>query len=394
MKTLFLGLSFLLASSWSISASVPESPSTYIDNLISLDDYAGTVDYSVLIPQAEDPITYSMTLHSTANPPSYRLAPCSYLIEWTPSREGEASGFSAYIDGAHYRYRDNRLQEYHMEWDSIPFTVGNGGVQCNAQFVDVLPQFIGKELQKLVNDTNFIYTFTPDTLYNGHKVAVIEGRLMFHGYVSKESTYIFDPSSLLPIAIEYENNPGSISEQSVSVKFTSSADEAFPLASENDLLAMYPEVFEKYRESNFRVENLPGTQLPTFTAPASHGERYVHHRGEPFDSNLIIILVDDSGAYTTATIDAARKASERSPKAFGLVIAYVTSDREKAVENCGQLNPGEELLSGARSLARDCGVTSFPTMLYVGSDGIVKDVTLGYSQDLEAKVLQTATLSF
>lgn len=394
MKTLLLALPFLLLPSAAM-ASLPDTPSSYIDSMMSLNDYAGTVDYSVLIPQAEDPITYHLTLHSTATPPGDPLSPCLYLIEWTPARDGELPGFSAYIDGSHYRYRDNRLQEYHMEWDSIPFTVGNGGVQCNAQFVDVLPQFIGHSLKNLLNDSNFVYTFTPDTLYNGMHAAVIDGRLMYHGYVSKESTYIFDPGTMLPVAIEYENNPGSISEQSVSVKFTSADNgEQFPVTAENDLILLYPEVFEKYRESNFRVENLPGTMLPTFSAPSSRDERYTHHRGEPFESAVVIVLVDDSGAATGATIDAVRHASMLSPKAFGTLIAYVSGNRENVADQCGPLQPGEELITGARALARDCGVTSFPTLLYVGSDGIVKDVTLGYSQDLQSKILQKAALAF
>lgn len=388
MRTLLLLALFIPCS---LSAL---SPRRYIDHLRNLRDYHGRVTYSVLLPQAEEPVTYDITLNSTVAEGD-TLAPCCYLIEWQPGRADQGSGFSAYIDGSHYRYRDNRLQEYHMSWDSIPFIAGNGGVQCNAQFVDVLPQFVGRDLDRLVADSNFVYTYTPDTLYNGVHVAVIEGKTIYHGYVSKESTYILDPATLMPVAVELENNPGSISEQSVSIRYTGNALAEFPVRSEESLVAMYPEVFEKYRESNFRVENLPGTQLPTFSAPMSgSGSRYVYHRGEALDNPAVIMLVDDSGANTTAAIEDTRRAVEISPTQFDLIIAFVSGDPEKAADKVGKINPGEKLLTQAKSLARDCGVNAYPTLLYVGRDGRVKDVTLGYNKNLTELVIQTSTLNF
>ncbi len=394
MKSLLnLLLSLAIASPVLAMAENPASPNTYIDHLTGLTDYCGRVSYSVLLPQAEDPVTYDITLQSTVVPGD-TLSPCRYLIEWIPGREDQGKGFAAYLDGAHYRYRDNRLQEYHMSWDSIPFIMGNGGVQCNAQFVDVLPQFLGRELGRLVADSNFVYTFAPDTLYNGRKVAVIDGKLMYHGYVSKEATYILDPATLMPLAIELENNPGAISEQSVSIRYDDNGIRPFTIDSEEDLMALYPEVFEKYRESNFRIENLPGTQLPTFTAPTPAGERYAYHRGDTFNSPVVIALVDDSGANTPATLQAVRDASAKSPAQFDIIIAFVTNDTERATEIAGRCLPGETLLTGARTLARDCGAGIFPTLIYVGRDGHVKDVNLGYNKDLTNVVIQTATLNF
>ncbi len=388
MRTLLI-LSFAIP--FCLSAVTPRH---YIDHLRHLHDYRGHVTYSVLLPQAEDPVTYDITLNSTVAEGD-TLAPCRYLIEWQPERAELGSGFAAYLDGGHYRYRGNRLQEYHMSWDSIPFIVGNGGVQCNAQFVDVLPQFMGRDLDRLVADSNFVYTFTPDTLYNGRTVAVIEGKIMYDGYVSKESTYIFDPVTLMPVAVEMENNPGSISEQSVTICYNGNGSSPFPVNGEDSLIAMYPEVFEKYRESNFRVENLPGTQLPTFTSPMSGSdERFVYHRGDPLDNPAVILVVDDSGANTAAAIEDTRRAADMSPAQFDIIIAFVGVDPELAADKTGRLRDGEVLLTQAKSLARDCGVTSYPTFLYVGRDGRVEDVTLGYNKNLVELVIQTSTLHF
>ncbi|MDE7473484.1 MAG: hypothetical protein K2M68_07875 [Muribaculaceae bacterium] len=389
MKSLLLSLT-IGAAAISAEAAVPASQ--YIDHISSLTHYHGNVTYSVLLPQAEDPVVYNIDLRSTVSPGDV-LAPCRYLIEWDmrPSDDADitSSGFSAYLDGSHYRYRDNRLQEYHMSWDSIPFIIANGGVQCNAQFTDVLPQFLGRELNRLVADTNFVYTWTPDTLYNGRHVAVLSGRQLYHGYVSKEATYIFDPATLMPLAIELENNPGSISEQTVTISYTDNSTETFPIATEEDLMTRYPEVFEKYRESNFRVENLPGTQLPTFSAPALGGERYSYNRGDRPGTPLVIAIVDATVANTPATIEAVRNAAATSPTAFDVIIAFVTSDAEQASEIAGKPRRGETILTGARALARDCGVTACPTLLYVDSRGTVTDVTLGHSNTLTDTIIQT-----
>lgn len=390
MKSLLLSMTISVAATLSASAATPVSQ--YIDHLRSLNDYHGTVTYSVLLPQAEDPVVYNIDMRSTVVEAD-TLAPCRYLIEWD-MRPGEdaditSSGFSAYLHGSHYRYRDNRLQEYHMSWDSIPFIMANGGVQCNAQFADVLPQFIGRELNRLMADTNFVHTWAADTLYNGRHAAVLAGRQMYRGYVSKEATYIFDPATMMPVAIELENNPGSISEQTVSIRFTGNGTDPFPIATEDDLMARYPDVFEKYRESNFRIENLPGTQLPTFSAPALGGQRYAYNRGDRPGTPLVIAIVDATVANTPATIEAVRRAAATSPTAFDVIIAFVTSDAEQASEIAGKPRSGETILTGARSLARDCGVTACPTLLYVDSRGRVTDVTLGHSNTLTDTIIQT-----
>lgn len=382
----------------SLLATTPAPLHQYIDHMCNLRDADIKAHYEVLLPQAEDPVSYDIRLQSTIAD-NDRLAPCRYLITWThgtDSTQDDVNGFAAYFDGSHYRYRDGRLQEYHYNWDSIPFIMRGGGVQGSAQFTDVLPQFMGKELQRLVSDSNFVYTYAPDTLYNGRHVSVLSGKTIFHGYVSKESTYILDPATLMPLAVQHENNPGSISEQSVSITYGEPLVTPFPLSSEDDLIVMYPDLFEKYRESNFRIENLPGTLLPTFTARIPSGsDRYVYHRGSSLPQPLVLILVDESGANTQATVNAVRKAASMSPTPFDILSVFVTSpDTELITEIIGRPATGETIVTGGRALARDCGVSSYPTIIYVDREGKVADVTLGYNKDLSNVVIQTATLRF
>ncbi|MBD5214391.1 MAG: hypothetical protein HDS75_06200 [Bacteroidales bacterium] len=372
--------------------SASAAPRLSLDDITSklstLTDYQGSVTYSVLLPQAEDPVEYTVEMQSTAVADD-PLSPVDYLIKWELK---ESDGFSAYFDRHHYRYRNNRLQEYHYDWDSIPFIMGKGGVQLQAQFVDILPQMVGSELAELAADSTFIYKYVPDTLYNGEKAAIVKGQIMYHGYVSREVVYVFDPESGMIRTIEMENNPGSISEQSVSIRYNSPSAESFPLATEEDLIALYPDVFERFRESNFKVENLPGTPLPTFSSPSASGERFTYHRGDRLDNPTVILIVDDAVATAGSTLDAIRSAADKALSSFDLVIAFRSNDADRAQEIVGRLRPGEYLLLGARGLARDCGVTVTPTVIYVGRDGKVADVTLGYNKDLTSVVIQKMAL--
>lgn len=387
MKKLVLSLSAFLSIIFTLSATTPKLK-RYIENMCRACDYAAKVNYAVLLPQAEDPVEYFIDMQSTVVPAD-TLAPCRYLLSW--KRGGADSdaieGFTAYLDGAHYRYRDNRLQEYHVQWDSIPFMIKGGGVQCSAQFVDVLPQFVGRELGRLVNDTCFKYTFTPDTLYRGHNVSVLKGKLLYHGYTGKELTYIFNPATGMVSTIEYENNPGSISEQTVTISYSDPASVTFPLTCEDDLTALYPEIFEHFRESNFKVENLPGSPLPTFSAPTIAGERYTYQRGNALKKAAIIVVLDDSLTDPRLTLDAVTQAHETSPVDFTTIIAFVSNHPDK-VEEIVDGYSFDNVIIGARALARDCGVTLYPTLLYVAPSGIVKDITLGYNKDLANIVIQ------
>ena len=109
--------------------------------LRDLPSYQAEATLSVTLPQTDTDVAYTLGL-SSMSVPADTLAPASYLIDWSlPTPTGVSEGFTAYFDGNLYRYRDSRLQEYHTEWDSIPFrvTAPGGGVQRSAQFASLLP---------------------------------------------------------------------------------------------------------------------------------------------------------------------------------------------------------------------------------------------------------------
>ena len=127
--------------------------------LEKIDGFSASVRYEVALPMATDDVVYDVEIASDCNR-SDTLCGMDYLVRWQlPRAESKAEGFLAYFNGHHYRYRDHRLQEYHFEWDSIPFQTAGGGVQRNGQFVDLLPSSIARELRTMLRDTAFTVSF-------------------------------------------------------------------------------------------------------------------------------------------------------------------------------------------------------------------------------------------
>lgn len=193
-------------------------------SLRNLPCYEAEATFSVTLPQTDTDVAYTLRLSSMAVPAD-TLAPAAYLIDWSlPTPTGVSEGFTAYFDGNLYRYRDSRLQEYHTEWDSIPFrlTAPGGGVQRSAQFTALLPQFIGAEIEAMSADPRYTLTLDPAKRFDGREVIELSAIMTVGGETVQERRYLFDPDTKLPLRSETESNPSSISEQTIIVSYADS----------------------------------------------------------------------------------------------------------------------------------------------------------------------------
>lgn len=372
-----------------------------IEALGNTKGYRSNVTYEVVIPSFSDSIIYDIFVASDKSDGD-TLAPCSYLIDWSvPTLSGESNGFSAYHDGHHYRYRDNRLQEYHVEWDSIPFGLGRRqsaaimerGVQNNAQFTEILPRFIARQLAKIKTDSTYSYSVTPDSLVGARRLTVLKALQRYKGYDCKELTYFFDTETLMPLKLEIENNPGSIGEQQITVKYAPADGNEAVDFSERGLIARYPEAFEKYRLSYFKVENLPGTRLPGFSAPTPTGERYSRATGDKFAAPTLLVFLDPKVGTATETIELVRKGVDSLPMSTEIIWAF-TSNNINDIDNViARPRPGEHIVMSAKSIARDCGVATFPITLICGTDGKINDVIIGFNKNLDSDVIQKTAIT-
>ncbi len=361
--------------------------------LEKIDGFSASVRYDVALPMATDDVVYDVEIASDCNR-SDTLCGMDYLVRWQlPRAESKAEGFLAYFNGHHYRYRDHRLQEYHFEWDSIPFQAAGGGVQRNGQFVDLLPSSIARELRNMLRDTAFTVSFSGDTVMEGNHVAMVCATQTVNGFCGRNYRLIADRSTGLPLNVWNEYNPGQISEQGVEAAYSyERSPQLKAVASEEELMGMYPEVFEKFRESNYRIENMRGLPLPSFSLPTVTGERYTRHRGDSFNAPTVVALIDPAVATSGETVKALREAVASMPMQVDLILAFTGSNIDTVESLTGAAGMGEALLISAKSLARDCGTSVFPTILLVGSGGNVENVILGFNNSLSQDVIQSLAL--
>lgn len=368
--------------------------------LISTPLYMADATFEVLPPSASEPVVYDVTLQSAAPEEPDSLSVCDYLIRWSARTSAKPiEGFSAYFNGNHFRYRNNRLQEYHADANVEPFIpYGPGsqytnGVHTTAQFADMLPQNIGLQLSRIINDPSYIYAFHPDTLVSGKKAVVVDGVKRGNGYDLMRFSYVFDKDTHLPVLSEFENSPGSISEQLVTVTYSPSSKADAVEISEEGLMDRWPEVFERFRESTFKSENLVGTPLPDFSCQKLDSpDRYTHNLNEPLQKPLIIVMLDPEVSTTPQTIEEIRKAVDMAPKELQVLWAFNSNRTDDIREAIGSLRPGEQALVSANSLMRNCGITLFPTTILVDRSSKITDVVPGFNNETGLVVLQKAML--
>lgn len=357
------------------------------NRLAGLEDYYATAKYGVLLPSADEEVVYEINLQSS--PSDDGLSPCNYFISWsvdTPS--GKSEGFNTYWNGNHFRYSDERLQEYHYDNDSTSFLETGGSVQRQARFANLLPAFLSEEIQKITTDSAFTYKFMPDTRYSGTPAVRIDAVETMRGYTVREMSYIFDAVSSKPLHISIESNPGAISEQSITIDYKDATGDRLENYSEDTLIGLYPEVFERFRSGNFRLENLPGTAMPQFSFPTLEGGRYTHLRGDKFEHPTVIVVIDPDVASAQRTVDDIRHGVNSMPAAVDIIWANNSRHTDSIEQLIGKSSVGETTLVGAGSIIRDCGITAFPAIIFVGTDGIIKSVHIGANKNLEEIVMQ------
>lgn len=389
MKILASALAALSSQAFAATPTALPEVGEIVESLRSTECLKATVDFAVSLPQAADDVIYRIDIAALAMPDD-RFAPADYLINWiyTNSPSGQVEGFTAYFNGHHYRYSPGRLQEYHAEWDSVPFRMGDKSVQHTAQFVNLLPWEVADAIAAAATDSR--YTLTVGRA--GDDIT-LKSAMKIDGVECQSTEYRFDGVDMTLKRSVSENNPGSISEQTVTATYSypPSITSCLYLSEEN-LAEKYPDAFGRFRESNFRIENLPGLPLPEITLPTSTRERYIHHRGEAFRAPTVVVLLDPQAGFARETVAKVRAGVDNLPFPADIIWACMGTDIDAAEEAVGQIRPGEHLLVNAASVARDCGVASLPVIVMTRRDGIVGDVELGFNNDLDEIVIQKMTL--
>lgn len=365
---------------------------TLADNLDQTTPFAASVRYAVTMPMAEEEVVYAIRLASSDNPAD-RLLGKNYLIDWRlPVATGESKGFTAYFDGHHYRHHGHRLHENHFQWDSIPFRTSVGGIQRNGQFVNLLPFSIADMLRDMATDTTTTVTISYGE-YDGQTTCIVRATRHINGLESQRVELTLDKTTGRPLAFSTLYNPGLLGEQEVNAEYSYPASsEIKTVNSEEALLALYPEVFDKYRICNYSVESLRGMPLPGFALPTTTRERYFYQKGGGFAHPTIIAVLDPEVASTRATVTSLREAVDKLPRQTDLLLIFKSNDIDLIEPLTGGTRPGEAMLTSATPFIRVCGINAYPTILFCDTSGTVSGVILGTGSSLADKIIQEAAL--
>lgn len=353
----------------SATVRVPDMAAV-VDSLAGMRGYRARVSYAVTLPQAEDDIIYTVDLaQDSANADSY-------LLQWSVmSPSGPVDGFTAWFDGNFYNYRNHRLQERHIQWDA-PLPEGVKPPQNSAQFASLLPTRMADILRSLGDDADM----------------KIQGDVLTVSHVDEASEifYKFQLPSLRPVDFYADYNPGAISGQQVHAVY-SYADslEAYPGGfTEEFLRSRFPDAFEKYRQSQFAIENMRGLTLPGFSLPKLGGGRLERQAQDAFKCPVAVVLLNPAMGLSPRLIEAVRGAVDALPIEAEVIWASTAKNPEETERLLGTLRQGETALTGAQPLITACGASALPVVLVCSPSGRISDIAIGLNQTLHTDVMK------
>lgn len=328
--------------------------------------YTGEAKYEVWTINSDSPIVYDVSLVQQAAPAD-SLMPCKYLIVSSGAQKDcSDQSFSAYFDGNFYRFRNDKLVEWHFESNPAPFL---SGVPKAEMFTSLLPAFIRETFDMMPVDSTYIYNVS----HPGNDIEV-KGSQNIKGYEIRRFTYRFDADGR-PLFSEIISNPETNTEQVVSARYSYPQPMADPEISEARLEREFGTVFDNFKEGKFSLKSLIGRPLPSYALQTPR-ERFTYTRGKGFGSPILFVFLSD---LNKDFIEKVQSATD------GLDVFYVIADNnvEEIAEMSACLKPNEKIAYSAGSFARDCGVREFPSFVSCNSEGIIEKILIGANNDWE-----------
>lgn len=371
------------------------TPRDVASNLTDMGPFCGRATVEVQLPMSNDnEIKYSIDLLSSESE-NDSLSPVSYLIDWTlPTPMGVSHGFTSYFNGNLYRFRDGApLQEYHFDKNPDPFLVSAVPVQKGVQFLDILPVYVGEEINNMLDDSTFTVRWWEDTVFNGSKVNVLKARRIVNDLEVGNWLIVLNPETDKPILVEKEMSPGSVGEQTVIVRYDEcSFAKTLPL-SEEQLVDLYPQEFSNFRQDSWKLERLVGKNLPGFSLPMSDGSRFSHSKGETLSSPSIFVFLEENLPSTPQFIEDLRQTVAALPFNVDIYWIFLSNRLDEIAETVGRTFPGEVVLTSGRNITKDFGVTVTPSTLLASRQGEVLEIIQGLNNDLQQIVIDKMTLT-
>ncbi|WP_289856870.1 hypothetical protein, partial [uncultured Muribaculum sp.] len=112
--------------------------------------------------------------------------------------------------------------------------------------------------------------------------------------------------------------------------------------------------------------------------------------GQGFAHPTVLVILDALSEFATPTINETRRAIASLPQNADIIWAFTNNNTDDIETVIRRPRVGEHLLQSAKALARDCGATALPAVIFCDTDGIVQNVMVGFNNNFAADVIQKA----
>lgn len=291
-----------------------------VQRLQRLDNWGAEVEYVVTMPQGDE-ATYQLTLTALAGQGKF----ARYDGGWTASLP---QGILA--------WRNHRLLH-----------------PSKAQFANLFPDSIASQLIEMQSDTARYHLRIEQHTIDATRLIDSQVEALFH--------WQFDPATGSPLLFTAEYNPGAITAQQIRASYAPQAPEMETL-NEATLRLTFPEAFER------TVTRLPSFSLPIVGSP----ERLTYQEGDNMPAPTILVMLGNLAELTPEVQSKAQTLAAKHNAQIIWALLHRLSDEEAE-----DTAPADTMLHGCRSLARDCCISNFPTLLICKPSGeITETITL------------------
>ncbi len=351
--------------------------------------YRANVHYTVTLPMTDDEIEYDINL-SVA--PSLRDSLNNYyryLITYQPRNKTDAeSQFALYENGHYYRFERQRLREYHRERQPELFVQRKNKrpIQLTGLFTDLLPAEIRRTLLQLSGDSCTAMTMHADTIVYGLGCHALNITQYVQDEAVRQCLYCFDKKNAQPLFIKIENNPHGLGAQSIEAVYQHTDTTAFPVSeiSENALLDKWGDVMSRYKKDHYKATSLQGKDAPRFSLPL-FGTAERRQLDTPSELPLILLFTDTHSHYRSETYTEVERIAMQ--QCVPMYVIFTEANQDDISEEISKMGkPYAQMLYHGGKTALEYGVTGYPTLFVINTDGKITFVQIGPAPETASKL--------
>lgn len=351
--------------------------------------YRANVHYTVTLPMTDEEIEYEINLSVAPSLQDSLNNYYRYLITYQPRNTPDAeSRFALYENGHYYRFERQRLREYHRERQPELFAQHKNKrpIQLTGLFTDLLPAEIRRTLLQLSGDSCTAMTMHADTIVHGLGCHALDITQFVQDEAVRQCLYCFDKDNAQPLFIKIENNPHGLGAQSIEAIYQHTDTTVFPVSeiSENALLKRWGDVMARYRKDHYKATSLHGKDAPRFSLPL-FGTTNRRELDTPTESPLILLFTDTHSHYRTETYTEVERIAMQQN--VPLYVIFTEANPDDISEEIGGMGkPYAQMLYHGGKTALEYGVTGYPTLFVVNTDGKISFVQIGYTPETASKL--------